>query len=108
MSYSWKLGRIAGIPVYVHWTFSILIVWVIFNSWLRTGDLLAALGEQPGDLDRMRKIRVARLAQLRAVRFHRIDIGTVQHRLVRVRIVGFDQIDKVRLPHHRAAIPIRW
>jgi hypothetical protein len=59
MSYSWKLGRIAGIPVYVHWTFSILIVWVIFNSWLRTGDLLAALGEQPGDTRRMPSNRPA-------------------------------------------------
>jgi Zn-dependent protease len=43
MSWSWKLGRIAGIPVYVHWTFSILIAWVIINSWLHTGSLSAAL-----------------------------------------------------------------
>ncbi len=39
MSWSWKLGRIAGIPVYVHWTFSILIAWVIVSSWLKSGDL---------------------------------------------------------------------
>ena len=43
MSWSWKLGRIAGIPVYVHWTFSILIAWVIINSWLHTGSVPAAL-----------------------------------------------------------------
>jgi Zn-dependent protease len=28
MSWSWKLGRVAGIPIYVHWTFVILIVWL--------------------------------------------------------------------------------
>jgi Zn-dependent protease/CBS domain-containing protein len=39
MSWSWKLGRIAGIPVYVHWTFSILIAWVVVNSWLKSGDV---------------------------------------------------------------------
>jgi Zn-dependent protease len=44
MSWSWKLGRIAGIPVYVHWTFSILIAWEVFDSWRRTGSLLTALG----------------------------------------------------------------
>ncbi len=43
MSWSWKLGRIAGIPVYVHWTFSILIAWVIINSWLHTGSVPAVL-----------------------------------------------------------------
>ncbi len=39
MSWSWKLGRVAGIPVYVHWTFSILIAWVVVNSWLKSGDV---------------------------------------------------------------------
>ncbi len=29
MRWSWKLGRIAGITIQVHWTFLILIVWVV-------------------------------------------------------------------------------
>ncbi len=61
------------------------------------------LGEQPGHLDRVGEIRITQLAHLCAVRLHRIDVGAVKHRLVRLRIVGFDQIDEVRLPHHPAA-----
>ncbi|MDG3003735.1 site-2 protease family protein [Paludisphaera mucosa] len=29
MSWSWKLGRVAGIPIYLHWTFVILIIWLV-------------------------------------------------------------------------------
>ena len=43
------------------------------------------LREEAGDLDRVREIRVARGAQLRAVRLHRIDIGAVERVLVGVR-----------------------
>ncbi len=61
------------------------------------------LGEEPGDLDRVRKIGVARGAQLGAMRLHRIDIGAIERALVRFGIVGFDQLDELELPHHRAA-----
>src|SRR5437868_15547970 len=54
----------------------------------------------------MREIRVARGAQLRTMRLHRIDIGAVQQPLIRIGIVGFDQFDEFELPHHRAAAPI--
>src|SRR5712691_10634114 len=63
------------------------------------------LGEQPRDLDRVREIGVARSAQLRAMRLHRIDISAVERTLVRFRIVGFDELDELELPHHRAATP---
>jgi Zn-dependent protease/CBS domain-containing protein len=34
MTWSWRLGRIAGIPIYVHWTFLILIGWLVLGSAL--------------------------------------------------------------------------
>jgi Zn-dependent protease/predicted transcriptional regulator len=36
MSWSWRIGRIAGIPIFVHWTFLILIGWLLLAS-LRAG-----------------------------------------------------------------------
>lgn len=43
MSWSWKLCRVAGIPIYVHWTFAILIAWVVIGSWLNSNDLARAI-----------------------------------------------------------------
>jgi Zn-dependent protease len=39
MSWSWKICRLAGIPIYIHWTFLILIAWVIYGHWAAGNDL---------------------------------------------------------------------
>ena len=52
-----------------------------------------------GDFERMREIRIARGALLRAVRLHRIDIGAVEQRLVGVRIVAPHPLHKLVLSH---------
>jgi Zn-dependent protease len=45
MRWSWKLGRVAGITIQVHWTFVILIVWVILLHVMRgAGPAGAAAG----------------------------------------------------------------
>ncbi|ADV64268.1 peptidase M50 [Isosphaera pallida ATCC 43644] len=41
-SWSIKLGRIFGIPFYLHWTFLILIAFVLLQSWAAHGDLREA------------------------------------------------------------------
>ena len=58
------------------------------------------LGQDAGDLDRMGEIGVARGAQLGAVLLQAVDIGAVQHVLVRVRIVGLHALDEFKLTNH--------
>jgi len=43
MSWSWKLCRVAGIPIYVHWTFVILLVSIVVGYWAKSHDILAGL-----------------------------------------------------------------
>jgi Zn-dependent protease/CBS domain-containing protein len=43
MSWSWKLCRIAGIPIYVHWTFVILILAIVLSYWAQTDNPVTAL-----------------------------------------------------------------
>src|SRR6266540_5325091 len=38
MKWQWKLGRFAGIDVYVHATFLLLIGWVGYSHWLENRD----------------------------------------------------------------------
>ena len=61
------------------------------------------IGENRGDFERMRKIRIARRALLLAMRHHRVNIGAVEQIFVGVRIVGADAIDQIVLPHHLGA-----
>jgi Zn-dependent protease len=39
MSWSMRLGRVAGIPIYVHWTFLLLIAWIVLSHQLAGHDL---------------------------------------------------------------------
>src|SRR5574341_2203284 len=47
MKWSWKIGEFAGIGVYVHATFVLLLVWIGLSSWLQgesVAGTLAAVG----------------------------------------------------------------
>ena len=43
MKWSVKLGRFAGIDVFVHWTFLILLVWIFVAQWSASGEPAAAV-----------------------------------------------------------------
>ena len=43
MKWSWKLAHFAGIDVYVHATFFILIAWISLIYWQAAGNLLAVI-----------------------------------------------------------------
>lgn len=43
MKWSWKLGEIAGVGIYLHPTFLLLIAWVAVSHWQVGGTLAAAL-----------------------------------------------------------------
>jgi Zn-dependent protease/CBS domain-containing protein len=43
MKWSWKITRIAGIDLYMHATFPLLVAWVAFNAWRAERSLPAVL-----------------------------------------------------------------
>ena len=43
MRWSWKIGRFVGIDVFMHFTFLLLIGWVLLSHWLQGESLAAAL-----------------------------------------------------------------
>ena len=59
------------------------------------------LGHQPGHLDRVAEIGIAAGAFLGAVLLHGVDIGPVEHRLVRIGIIGEHPFNKFILAQHR-------
>jgi Zn-dependent protease len=45
MRWSWKLGEVRGIGIYVHFTFLLLLGWIVLANYLHHGDLAEALNE---------------------------------------------------------------
>jgi Zn-dependent protease/CBS domain-containing protein len=43
MSWSWRIAKIAGVPIKVHWTFLILLAWVLIASWSQSQNALTAV-----------------------------------------------------------------
>ncbi len=43
MKWSWKLARIAGIDIYIHATFLLLLLWLGISAWLQEGTLTAVI-----------------------------------------------------------------
>ena len=44
MKWSWKVGSFAGIPVYIHATFLLILGWVALSSWLELGTAAGVIG----------------------------------------------------------------
>ncbi len=44
MIWSWKVGRLFGIPVYIHTTFLLLLGFILLAQWREGGNLVAAIG----------------------------------------------------------------
>ena len=43
MKWSWKLAKIAGIGVYMHATFLLLIGWIVLTFWTQGGGIAETL-----------------------------------------------------------------
>ena len=65
------------------------------------------IGEDGGDFEWMREVRVARGALLAAMRLHGVDISAVQQVFVGVLVVALDALHKLILAHHGRATPFK-
>jgi hypothetical protein len=66
------------------------------------GHVQLEVGEDGRHFQRMGEIRIARGAELLAMGGHGIDIGLVQQRLVRVRVIGQYPLHQIGLAHQAA------
>jgi Zn-dependent protease len=48
MSWSWRIGRIAGIDVYIHFTFLLLLAWIFVAYYLANRSLADAARSRIG------------------------------------------------------------
>jgi uncharacterized membrane protein len=63
------------------------------------------IGEDRRDFERMGEIGIARGTLLVAMLLHGIDVCLVEQRLVDVRLVALDALDKLVLTHHGCNFP---
>ena len=61
------------------------------------GGVEAVVGENARHLDRVGEVRVARGAQLPPVHPHGVDVGAIEQRLVRRRVIALDPLDQLVL-----------
>ena len=43
MKWSWRIGRIGGVDIYIHTTFPLLLAWVGISSWIDEKSISATL-----------------------------------------------------------------
>ena len=43
MSWSWRIGRVAGIDVFIHFTFFLLLAWIAYSHYAVRGSMADAL-----------------------------------------------------------------
>ncbi len=43
MTWTWRLGKLAGIELKLHWTFLILLVWIFWSYFSQSGEITAGL-----------------------------------------------------------------
>lgn len=58
------------------------------------------VGQNGGNFERMREIRIAGGALLHAMGAHRVNIGTIEKVFIRLRIVPPHAVNEFILPHH--------
>ena len=80
---------------------------VVKESGGDRGIVKLQIGQDRRDFERMREIRVAGRALLRAVLLHGVDVGAVQELFVDLGVIRRHPFDELVLAHHLQAVPQR-